>query len=54
METTILQGLGLRDNGKEHGNYCILIGYIVGLYRDNGKEHETTVAIGCKGCKGFM
>ena len=21
-----------RDNGKEHGNYCILVGYILGLW----------------------
>ena len=32
-----------RDNGKENGNYYIIIGYILGLfgglYRDSGKEH---------------
>ena len=25
-------------NGKENGNYDIMMGYIFGLYRDNGKE----------------
>ena len=25
--------------GKEDGNYCITIGYILGLYEDNGKEN---------------
>ena len=29
-----------RANGKEDGNYCIIIGYILGLYWDNGKENE--------------
>ena len=24
---------------KENGNYYIIIGYISGLYRDNGKEN---------------
>ena len=26
-----------RDNGKENGNYYILIEYILGLDKDNGK-----------------
>ena len=26
------------DNGKEKGNYYIIIGYIVGVYGNNGKE----------------
>ena len=25
--------------GKENGNYFIIIGYILGLYRNNGKEN---------------
>ena len=25
-------GLYCRDNGKEHGNYYIMIGYILGLF----------------------
>ena len=33
-----------RDNGKENGSYCIIIGYIhirdiLGFCRDNGKEN---------------
>ena len=32
--------LGLyRDNGKEIGNYHIIIGFILWLYRDNGNEN---------------
>ena len=27
------------DNGNENGDYCIIIGYILGLYWDNGKEN---------------
>ena len=28
--------LGLdRDNGRENGNYSIIIGYVLGLYKDN-------------------
>ena len=29
-------GLNL-DNGKEHGNYYSMMGYILGLYSDNGR-----------------
>ena len=36
-----------RDNGKENGDYCITIGYMLGLYRgkyeENGKKMETTI-----------
>ena len=42
----LVLGLGLyrsyigiyRDNGKEHGNYYIIIRLNIGIYRDNGKE----------------
>ena len=27
-----------RDNGKENGNYYIIMGYILGLYRDNERN----------------
>ena len=27
-----------RDNGKENGNYNIIMGYILGLYRDNERN----------------
>ena len=30
-----------RDNGKENGNYCS----ILGLYRDNGKENGNCCSI---------
>ena len=40
METTVLCWGCIGYNGKEHGNYCIIIGYILGFYRDNyGKEN---------------
>ena len=26
-----------RDNGKENGNYYIIIGHIVGLFMENGQ-----------------
>ena len=46
VETTIAQGLGSRDNGKENGNYYLGVmglyrGHIgvMGLYRDNGKAN---------------
>ena len=32
-----LHGRTLRDDGKEHGNNYIIIGYIWGLDGDNGK-----------------
>ena len=35
-----------RDNGKENGNYYIIIGYIGAIYgdtRDNGEKMEITV-----------
>ena len=28
-----------RDNGKENGNYYIVIGLIWGLYRDTGRQN---------------
>ena len=44
METTVLCWGYIGDNGKENGNYCILIGYILGLHRDNyGKNMESIV-----------
>ena len=30
------------DNGKENGGHYFIIGYVFRLYRDNGKEMETT------------
>ena len=27
------------DNGKENGNYYIIIGDVLGIYWDNGKDH---------------
>ena len=27
-----------RDNGKENGDYCVLIGYILGLTGDSGQR----------------
>ena len=41
-----------RDNGKENGNYYIIIGYIGAIYRDtrdNGKENGNY----CRGHVGF-
>ena len=36
----LLQGGGvlLRDDVKEHGNYCSMMGCILGLYRDEKME----------------
>ena len=31
--------IGDWDDGKETGNYYIIIGYVLGLYWDIGKEH---------------
>ena len=31
----------LQTNGKENGNYYVKIGYMLGLYRDNGKMETT-------------
>ena len=27
--------LGLRDSGKENGNYCSMMGYVLGFNKDN-------------------
>ena len=40
------------DNGKENGNYYIIIGFTLGLYRDNEKKMETTIK-GCGCCLGL-
>ena len=37
------RGVGYRDNEKENGNYCS----ILGLYRDNGKENGNYYSILC-------
>ena len=34
IEIRSYMGVRCRDNGKEHGNYYNIIGYIVGLYGD--------------------
>ena len=44
IETTIMGYMGYmlglyRDNGKENGNYYIIIEYTLGLYWENGKEN---------------
>ena len=31
-DTRSLDYSSYRENGKENGNYCIIIGYILGLY----------------------
>ena len=38
-----------RDNGKENENYYIIVGYILGLYRDHERENGTTIHTG-SGC----
>ena len=41
------------DNGKENGNYYIIMGYLLGLYRGYigimEKKMETTIIMGCMG-----
>ena len=39
VETTIVNWGYIRENGKQNGNYYS----ILGLYRENGKEMETTI-----------
>ena len=47
--------LGLyRDNGKENGNYYIIIGYTLGLYRDNGNYYIIIGVYRLVGCMLFM
>ena len=38
-DTRSLDYSSYRETGKEHGNYCVIIGYILGLYGYNGKEN---------------
>ena len=43
-----LKALGFRiyrGTGKESENYCSKVGYILGLYRDNGKERGNNYII---------
>ena len=35
-------------DGKENGKHCIIVGYIVGLYKDNGNQngkHTVSTAV---------
>ena len=42
MRTCILGLYG--DNGKENGNYCIILGYVLwGLYENLENKMETTI-----------
>ena len=37
--TLLLASRDAGNNGKENGNYYIIIGYVLGFYRDDGKEN---------------